>query len=597
MSQTYGPPGTPTTRTAAGLLVAWGLLTLVTGGFVLRYGHDAPWQDEWEFVPALAGERALVPWLWEQHNEHRVPLPRLVYLVFYRLTLDYRTGMVLSLAVISLLALGHMRLVAFVRGRPAWTDAFCPLVLLNLGHAENWLWGDQFCFALLGPFLFGLLVAATKWTPTHTLRPSLLAAGCFLGLLACGASAFPYLPPVAVWFLVLAVRSNCRRTRLVLVGTVAVSIAFLGVYLIGYERPSHHPPLGLSNPGRILRLSAQVLSTGWGIGTAPVWPVAAVAAVAAAVVSGGLLIPREIDTKALGYLAVLVGTLGLALMIGVGRAGFASDEMGLASRYGWLAAPVVLVAYLSTARGDSRFGRRTGTVLFAIASAAYPLNVAAGFTRATGQDEWQTAVATDLRAGIPLEDVIDSLFRGTGQEERARAGIPLLQREGLSEYAERPRSRFGLFLGLLAVAGAIAGLVRFGRKSPASAASRFRANAAANAETYRGFVMADGAPHGLNWLSCSIVGDPVFASDRSTGCFTALTALIVDVEPAPGADMDDVPAARVPRTVTALFAFNRGGWKPTGRPLFNLSPAEVVARSNGRFVPVEPPPPTGGGPG
>src|SRR5262245_50203069 len=137
MQDNYGRPAGPTRTVGAGLTAVWAAATLLAVGFALRFGHDAPWADEWEFVPALVGDEPGVPWLWTQHNEHRLPLPRLLYLGLFHLTLDFRTGMLLQVAVLSGLAWGVMRLTETIRSRPAWADAFFPLILLHPGHAEN----------------------------------------------------------------------------------------------------------------------------------------------------------------------------------------------------------------------------------------------------------------------------------------------------------------------------------------------------------------------------------------------------------------------------------------------------------------------------
>ena len=48
---------------------------------VARFGSNVPSWDEWDLVPALTGNQPVsAEWLWSQHNEHRVPLPRLVLL-------------------------------------------------------------------------------------------------------------------------------------------------------------------------------------------------------------------------------------------------------------------------------------------------------------------------------------------------------------------------------------------------------------------------------------------------------------------------------------------------------------------------------------
>jgi hypothetical protein len=109
------------------------------------------------------------------------------------------------------------------------------------------------------------------------------------------------------------------------------------------------------------------------------------------------------------------------------------------------------------------------------------------------------------------------------------------------------------------------------------------------ADDYFRYATSAGTARGLKWVRAEFVGEPLFVTDRRTRTTAALASLAVEVEPAEGSGLDDVPAARIPRTVTATFVFENAAWKPTGKPLFNLVPADVVARSGGRYVPLDPP--------
>ena len=68
-------------------------------------------------MSVLLGDEPGGPWLWQLHNEHRFPLPRIVYLGLYRLTGDLRAGCYVSFLGMSLLAAGLMHL-ARTRPRP-----------------------------------------------------------------------------------------------------------------------------------------------------------------------------------------------------------------------------------------------------------------------------------------------------------------------------------------------------------------------------------------------------------------------------------------------------------------------------------------------
>src|SRR2546423_1235273 len=86
----------------------WALVLLLAQGFVIRYGADVPRWDDFDVVPVLIGEQPITAgWLWSQHNDHRVPLPRLVLITAYRLLgHNFRAGMVCSVVALGLVAAG-----------------------------------------------------------------------------------------------------------------------------------------------------------------------------------------------------------------------------------------------------------------------------------------------------------------------------------------------------------------------------------------------------------------------------------------------------------------------------------------------------------
>ncbi len=81
-----------------------------------------------------------------------------------------------------------------------------------------------------------------------------------------------------------------------------------------------------------------------------------------------------------------------------------------------------------------------------------------------------------------------------------------------------------------------------------------------------------GRPKWLTWAGWEPAGEPVFA-----GAF-ALVPVVVRFEPVPGAPLDDVPQAREPRAVVAVFRWERGRWATDGRAVFNLTPQQVAGQ-------------------
>jgi hypothetical protein len=89
---------------------------------------------------------------------------------------------------------------------------------------------------------------------------------------------------------------------------------------------------------------------------------------------------------------------------------------------------------------------------------------------------------------------------------------------------------------------------------------------------------ATGKPRGLRWKSCELQGEPLFATDRSTGEIYALHGATIGFEAIPGGDMEDVEAVDDIRYVTAVFVYRDGQWQTDGRAIFNLEPSQAIER-------------------
>ncbi len=95
---------------------------------------------------------------------------------------------------------------------------------------------------------------------------------------------------------------------------------------------------------------------------------------------------------------------------------------------------------------------------------------------------------------------------------------------------------------------------------------------------------AAGKPRGLMWLGFEVAGEPLFVRDGVR--VLALVPAVVRFEPVPDGELADVPQAREPRTVIAVFEFRRGAWETDGRTVFNLSPQQLVEREPNRYRPL-----------
>lgn len=97
---------------------------------------------------------------------------------------------------------------------------------------------------------------------------------------------------------------------------------------------------------------------------------------------------------------------------------------------------------------------------------------------------------------------------------------------------------------------------------------------------------ATGKPRGLRWKSVELAGQPLFAADAAERELVALVGATISFEAVEGGGMEDVEAVGNLRSATAVFVFRAGEWTTDGRVIFNLEPAEALARFGSTLAPV-----------
>ncbi|MBN9120574.1 MAG: hypothetical protein J0I06_15715 [Planctomycetes bacterium] len=463
MTQTYTPTHPATSATSRSLgrvpVVVWAVATLLALAFVTVIGTNAPYADEWEFVPALLGDEPALPWLWQQHNEHRLPLPRLVVLALFRLTHDFRAGMVLQVAMLSALALYLIRLAARLRGRGDWSDCFFPISLLHTGHWENFVMGYQVCFALFAVLTTALAVVALRTTRENAFRSGTIAGALLVLIALTGGSGLVVVPVVALWVAFLAVnvwRDGSKGRALILLFLTALPAVYIGVYFVDYHKPAHHPAPS-SDPLAVGRVAGEVLAMALGVGVSPVWwaVFAAMLALGTATLVRLLRLWREPSERpaVAGLIAVAAGVTGVAMAIGVGRGGWGGG-MGLWSRYSLLVWPLLAMTYLVWVKLGAGWNPQTAVPrtglpsrsssrwvpigLCVAAALAFPANTGFGMVNGALIKGKYSDIEADAGAGLSAEEIVKRRFPDShqvGQEERAVRAIPLLRDNRIGIFA------------------------------------------------------------------------------------------------------------------------------------------------------------------
>ena len=417
----------------------WAVLFAAAIGFVVRFGCNIPYWDDWILVPVLAGEDSLtLSWLWSGSNSHRFPLAKLLLWCLARATDgDLRGGMVLSTIILGGVAALFIRCAASVRGSTRLQDAFFPLILLHWGHYHNLLWSINLHFVCTTA-IFAILVTFMCRQSHDWSRSSIyVLIGCAVLLPLQSAPGLLMTPAVMAWLLYAGIRAGHGPRRRLLCATVVVMLV-LGVWHgIGLSHSSCFTTPGVRDS---LRTSLQFVATAVGPAGRWLWPVSGllIAGVSAVTLVLPLVAWRTMPTERVrtaGLLAGIVAVGGVSLAIGVCRSGFGWTS-GLSPRYVTVACPLLCVIYLTwLVFGGTRWSRWGPSVLCAGMLAVLPVNTGDGLDWAGNQYDVKQAFQSDLRAGVQPEELAERYWEFLGpQQEVLAESMKVMRRAGLGIY-------------------------------------------------------------------------------------------------------------------------------------------------------------------
>jgi hypothetical protein len=436
----------PERGAAAFVWGTWGLLTLAAIVFVACYGSNVPVWDDYSIVPQLAGIRPVsIPWLWEQNNEHRIPLPKLILSAADRLAgNDVRAGMFLSVGSLSCLSAALIALASKLPGGTRSPDSLFPLLLLSVGQATNLLWSHQFHHALsitVGTAYLLPIVAQATWPG----RSTVVLAGLGLALLPlCGGTGLMFVPGLELWLLGMAV-ANFRfpnPSRGLRVATV-VSAMLPGLVVAIFYFRGFQKGIYPAAPGGIvdnLRTGLQFLTGGVGIPGAVLWPwsgIVTLGLIALCVIFLGwesLARPDE-RPRIFGLTAFLLSQLTIAGAVGWGR-GWSGSMAGFQDRFVTMAIPLwCWIVFALRLYMPSTIGRLLLTSLFAsLCACAWP-NTQAGLQHGRDTSARARALSTDIAAGMPAYRIVRKYvpFLHPDQDELSRF-LPMMRQGKLGPF-------------------------------------------------------------------------------------------------------------------------------------------------------------------
>lgn len=355
------------------------LLFAIALRFIYKTTVPVPQWDELTNIPYFTGQTPVTwEWLWSQHNEHRIVIPRIMYLVVSWLFNDMRAVCYFSAALMFLSASILVVRARQLRGQTEFTDAFFGLALLNMGHSDNLCYPFQIQFTASTAtllVLFSLYLSASLETRA---RAVIFRGVLLLSLPLYGGQGVIVAPFMALLELFHAV--HYFRQRNVLIRPLAgISIAFsvatmllIAVVLMG-AKANHlawSPSLF-----ETLKTTAHFMGVNLGyFGVYHLWPLSFF------VVCGILFLAFNLALRsvrspqnsrfALSILLLFAAIGVLSIIISHGRATLGAGAGG-APRYGYLAVPALIGAQfaliLFLPKYISRFAQFCMLVLFLVA--------------------------------------------------------------------------------------------------------------------------------------------------------------------------------------------------------------------------------------
>ncbi|MDQ3488770.1 MAG: hypothetical protein M3468_13710 [Acidobacteriota bacterium] len=403
-------------------MLVWSVWAGMLGLLLWLYipvSSPVPLAEDWVTVPFVTGEPAdLGPWLWQQNNEHRMPVARLLLLGALKAGGgDFRAGGLLNMAVLAATAAGLILFVRRLRGGitdPA--DTFFPLTLLHFGHSVDVLFPFQITFVLTLGFI--LIVGCALFLPASvtTPRAAAVAGGTLLLLPLSGFIGLLFVPALAMyifyagWACWSGSRGWPARRGLGawLMTASGGAVVLAALYFVGYEHPWWNPP----NPGVVpsFKVMLKVLSLGFGPAPYLWWAPGVAAALLLLAASSWAAVHRlqraAPDREyALGAAVFVANTIVFAAAVGWGRAGSVPD-VGIPLRYIGIVMPAFVASYLVWVVSPSRFATAVQRTLAVTMLLLLPLNTVAGHRLfAEWYHDGMSRLHADIDNGVPVEEL------------------------------------------------------------------------------------------------------------------------------------------------------------------------------------------------
>jgi hypothetical protein len=428
----------------------WLGMLLFALSLLITQAPNMPIAEDWLMVPALTdNETDIADWLWRQQNEHRVPFPKLVYLGLLKISQgDFRAGMVFNVLIMGIVTAIILRTCYLLREKKySLADAFIPILLLHVGHGDNFYWSWEITYVLPTALTLILGVLVVQYNSVFTPAKAILAVVCLFLLPLCGANGLIFCAIFTPFILAEGIvqwqskePSTKRWVGLLLLASIVLTGLEVIFYFVNYERPPWNPP----SPGLMASIATglKFQTIGLGPGTERYWKPAILFVNLFLIVTLIFMLLRikinfnRESRRKWGMLLFLGGCLAFALAMGHARAGLV-PTYGLPRRYTILAVPALFAAYfIWTLYGQKRLTTYVQFILLVVSIGLLRQNAQKGYAWLKYFNDGTNMTINDIKVGMPPALIA----------KRNREFLLHWNEKGLTSYIEMlSRAKMGAF--------------------------------------------------------------------------------------------------------------------------------------------------------
>ena len=295
------------------------------------------WVDQWMFIQELAANHGhySAALLWKQHNDHRIPLPKLFYLADLYLFHGRNLFLLVTIFTLQLLHLVWLavifRRMGELRGS-AWRTAaaLAAVCLFAMRQSENFWFGSDLPMVL--PYLCATIALSSLGFVYQRLRAGEhYSQPLLMAWIAAVAASLSLSNGLLLWPMLILLMLVWRMPARVVAATAALAALVIGLWRIGYAMPLSTP--ALSSVPLLVRYLLVLYGSSWScVSEAFGMVIAAIAIPTAAVAYLWVLLKRRTDAFAVVMLSIAAFALGSTTLTAIGRIGM-GVEQARADRY------------------------------------------------------------------------------------------------------------------------------------------------------------------------------------------------------------------------------------------------------------------------